>query len=569
MICCIAVSMLVASPSSVCQTSTKSASAPVPENGTFSSEGYFNGADGVRLFYRRFGHGKEVIVFLHGGPGGTMNNGFEMLALAKRRTVILYDQRGGGRSELISDPKLLTAQHHVRDLEALREYFHLERMSLLGISWGSGVATLYAAEHPARVERLLLVSPMPIARIPFGQERAAKLNAIQGKEAVERNQEISRLMVSATDQEVLALCRESFSITFRPYLANQANLKHVIDRCADIPPAAMRNRQIVSRATLASLGDWDFRPLLVKLKIPALVFEGTKTNVPLSSTREWAATIPNARRLLLIPDAGHEFWAEQPAAFVKAAEEFLKGNYPRQAVEVTGTVKKNVDAERLTLRACTDTNLNFFLPTPEARALVPSIMGSPFVTPLFGGNTTPLNVAHFHCKESSFGGSSGGPLHFALARVPLNPTGFYVMWVLTDNRSFRDALRSRGIDTHLATNVSFQIAGATWTTKWDGKFSPYSVTVHQTVPAAISNGQIDWAFSATHGVIRITGAYTLTEEFLDRSPLVHVPQQSALRRFFDQSRGNTALTHRNSFDLTLPPQCPTNKYLQGNRAIRN
>jgi len=68
----------------------------------------------------------------------------------------------------------------------------------------------------------------------------------------------------------------------------------------------------------------------VRLKMPALVFEGAKTNVPLSSTRAWAALLPNAR-LLLIPDAGHEFWAEKPEEFVLAAGRFLRGEYPQGA----------------------------------------------------------------------------------------------------------------------------------------------------------------------------------------------------------------------------------------------
>ena len=140
-------------------------------------DGHFTGADGVRLFYRKLGTGKDVVVMLHGGPGGTMNNGEEIAPLAKGRTLIFYDQRGCGRSELVSDPKLLTANHHVRDLEALREHFRLEHMSVLGISWGSGLAALYTAEHPERVTRLLLVSPMPIARFPFGPERREKLDA--------------------------------------------------------------------------------------------------------------------------------------------------------------------------------------------------------------------------------------------------------------------------------------------------------------------------------------------------------------------------------------------------------
>ncbi len=137
-----------------------------------ATEGYFTGADGVRLFYRQVGRGGSVAVFLHGGPGLNMHDGgcyFE--ALARGRTIIMYDQRGGGRSEVVSDPELLTAAHHVRDLEALRQHFGLEKMDIIGLSWGTGLAALYAAEHPERVRSMLLVGPMPVAKTPFDAER--------------------------------------------------------------------------------------------------------------------------------------------------------------------------------------------------------------------------------------------------------------------------------------------------------------------------------------------------------------------------------------------------------------
>jgi proline iminopeptidase len=293
-------------------------------------DGHFTGADGVRLFYRKLGSGTDVVVILHGGPGGTMRNGEEMAPLAKGRTLIFYDQRGGGQSDLVSDPTLLTASHHVRDLEALRQHFRLDQMSLLGISWGTGLATLYAAEHPARVARLLLVSPMPVARFPFGPERQEKLNAVLGKEQIARRDEVARRIPTASDDDAIALCREQLSIGMSAYLVDQRHLAHIADRCNEMSPASIRNRPNVARAGMASLGDWDLRPLLARLKMPALVFEGAQTNVPLSSTRAWAAALPNAR-LLLIPDAGHEFWAEKPDEFVVAADRFLRGEYPKNA----------------------------------------------------------------------------------------------------------------------------------------------------------------------------------------------------------------------------------------------
>jgi len=104
------------------------------------TEGYFSGADGVRLFYRRVGTKGNPIVFLHGGPGlGIGDGGYDMEPLARGRSLIMYDQRGSGRSEIVSGPRLLTVAYQVRDLEAFRQHFNLERMTVVGLSWGTGL----------------------------------------------------------------------------------------------------------------------------------------------------------------------------------------------------------------------------------------------------------------------------------------------------------------------------------------------------------------------------------------------------------------------------------------------
>lgn len=296
------------------------------------TEGYFTGAGGVRLFYRKVGRGKSVIVFLHGGPGLNMGDGgYDMEPLAEGRTLIMYDQRGGGRSEIITDPKMLTPEYHVRDLEALRQHFGLRRMPQIGLSWGSGLAVLYTAEHSERVDRLMLVSPMPPAKTPFAEERTAKIDALIGSAGVARSNEIRQALSKATDAEAIALCHEWFSISSPPYLVNpEAFTRGRSERICSAPPASLRNRFVVVSAVVGSLGDWDFRSLLAQLRMPALVIEGAKTNVPLDATREWAAAMPNAR-LLLIPDAGHVHFIEQPSAFFRAAERFLQGEYPKEA----------------------------------------------------------------------------------------------------------------------------------------------------------------------------------------------------------------------------------------------
>lgn len=296
-------------------------------------EGYFHGSGGTKLFHRKVGTGPKLVVFLHGGPGSNFRGSGDVIeGLADgRHSVVLYDQRGSGLSDRETIPALLTAGHHVRDLEALRVHLGAERMTLVGLSWGAGLAALYAAEHPRRVERLVLLSPMSPAKTPFWSQRQAKLGALAGEAATARRAEIQAKLPTATDEETTALCREMSDLVFRLYLHDPTpeKLAHAALRC-EIPPAAIRNRPVVESATLASLGDWDLRPKLEQIMAPALVVEGARSNVPLDATREWAALLPNAR-LLLLPDAGHEAVVDRPAAFLAAARTFLRGRFPRDA----------------------------------------------------------------------------------------------------------------------------------------------------------------------------------------------------------------------------------------------
>ena len=105
---------------------------------------------GVTLFERRVGAGPPTVV-LHGGPGAHhdyLRPGFDLLA--RGRTLIYYDQRGGGRSP-VSRETPVSWREQVEDLEALRGLWGLERLPIAGYSWGGLLALLYTLEHPDRV----------------------------------------------------------------------------------------------------------------------------------------------------------------------------------------------------------------------------------------------------------------------------------------------------------------------------------------------------------------------------------------------------------------------------------
>lgn len=327
--CCVALAFVVAGGTLLPGCTPSPERAPAEAHQPPIEEGYFPGADGVRLFYRKVGTGPETAVFLHGGPWDMSDGGYELDELAHDRTLIAFDQRSGGRSDLVNDGSLLTADYYVRDLEALRQHFGLERMTLIGQSWGAGLAALYTMEHSDRVERLLLLSPMPPAREPFSAQRREKTNAVIGTEGVARMREIARQIQTADDSEVKALCEEDKRILFRAYLLDVSSLDRMRVGYCEGPVEAIRH--IYRWAGVTSLGNYDFRPGLRTLRIPALVVEGAETQVPLEATREWAAAIPDAR-LLLVPGANHMVWLEgDVGGFLRAANQFLGGQWPMGA----------------------------------------------------------------------------------------------------------------------------------------------------------------------------------------------------------------------------------------------
>jgi proline iminopeptidase len=100
-----------------------------------SRAGYISVDDSLRLYYRVYGDGGDPLVLLHGGPGANfMGVGPDLLPLSEQHTLIMYDQRGGGRSDPDPNAASQTANTHVRDLETVRQFFDLERMTLIGHS---------------------------------------------------------------------------------------------------------------------------------------------------------------------------------------------------------------------------------------------------------------------------------------------------------------------------------------------------------------------------------------------------------------------------------------------------
>ncbi len=119
--------------------------------------GMLDVGDGHTICWERVGtRGAKPAVFLHGGPGGGISPSHRRLFDPARYDVILFDQRGCGRSTPHAELEANTTWHLVADIERLREMAGFEKWLVFGGSWGSTLALAYAETHPDRVSELVL-----------------------------------------------------------------------------------------------------------------------------------------------------------------------------------------------------------------------------------------------------------------------------------------------------------------------------------------------------------------------------------------------------------------------------
>jgi len=132
-----------------------------------------------KLYYEQCGNpeGKPVVL-LHGGPGGGCSAKMRRFHDPAKYRIVLFDQRGAGRSTPHADLEDNTTWHLVEDIEKLRRKLDIERWQVFGGSWGSTLALAYAEKHPARVTELVLRGIFMLRRWElewFYQEGASRL----------------------------------------------------------------------------------------------------------------------------------------------------------------------------------------------------------------------------------------------------------------------------------------------------------------------------------------------------------------------------------------------------------
>lgn len=279
--------------------------------------------------------GKPVVV-LHGGPGGGIAPFLRRFHNPRAYRIILFDQRGCGRSTPYGELRENTTPDLVADMERLREMLGIERWQVLGGSWGSTLGLAYAETHPERVSALILRSVFLLRRselVWFYQEGASWLfpDAFEAYQApipeAERHDMINAYhrRLTGKDEGLLRICARAWSVwesTCLSLLPNPERVAQASDDRFAYGFARIENHYFVNHGFFPSDGELLKRAHRLAA-IPGVIIQGRYDVVtPLRSAWDLHKAWPTAR-LDIVDDAGHTGTeAGLTAALVNATDGF-------------------------------------------------------------------------------------------------------------------------------------------------------------------------------------------------------------------------------------------------------
>jgi non-heme chloroperoxidase len=264
--------------------------------------------NGVELHYLESGRGVPVVL-IHGGLGDYREWNSQIGRLGSRYRVIAYSRRynyPNRNVEILPDHSAIV---EARDLAALLDALKLERVHIVGYSYGALTALFFATEHPERVETLTLAEPPILAwlpQIPGGQAELDKFMEAMWRpagQAFRRDDPETALRITCdyfsgkgSYDQVPAEFRQSLTDNIREWKA-----------------------LTTSRDAFPPLS----RELVRSLKLPILLLTGEKTLAPLRMINDALNhLLPNAGQVT-IPGATHDIWIEDPERCGQATANFL------------------------------------------------------------------------------------------------------------------------------------------------------------------------------------------------------------------------------------------------------
>jgi len=275
------------------------------------TEIYFD-VEGVALVPDRDRMREKPVAFLvHGGPGADHTSFKPTFSpLSQKMQLVYFDHRGQGRSQR-GDRDTYTLENNVEDMEALRQHLGLDKIVVIGASYGGMVALTYASRYPNHVSHLIAIVTVADSRF---LERAKQNLAERG---TEEQKAIAQHLWDGTFRDEAHL-REYFQVMGSLYSLSYdpASPQNSWQRATLSPDA-------INEAFSGFLRTYDVRDQLSKITAPTLVIGGRHDWIcPPEFSEEIAAGIPNSD-LRIFEQSGHAVRSDEPEALLDAIAGFI------------------------------------------------------------------------------------------------------------------------------------------------------------------------------------------------------------------------------------------------------
>lgn len=277
-------------------------------------------ANDVKIYYRTYGEGKPLLL-INGGPGFPSNH-FVSLAqeLAKNnRQVIIFDQRGTGRSQLSKlDANTVNMQLIIDDMEALRNHLQLPSWTLMGHSFGGVLAMSYAVKYGARVDGMILSASGGID-LEFSRylnaNLAVRLSPNQRSLLNYWSKQISER------KDVDRAIQKRLETNLAGYVFYPENRPKIIKSLTETSKLVPVVNDLIWDDL--SRQKYDLTEKLKTFQKPVLIIQGRQDFIGESTAIKTNQTIPNSE-LIFINECGHSIWLDQGEKYFSAIAEFLK-----------------------------------------------------------------------------------------------------------------------------------------------------------------------------------------------------------------------------------------------------
>jgi proline-specific peptidase len=277
----------------------------------------FVDVEGGRIWCGVAGDGPgEPLLCVHGGPGSTHDSYLELAELGGR-PYVFYDQLGSGKSERPHDDSLWVLERFVDEIDAIRRALDLERIHLIGGSWGGAVAAAYAARRPPGLRSLILSSPL--INVETWVRDARRLR--------EELPEEVRRDLDSHEASGRTQCPEYVAASLVFYKRHVCRLdpwpeevELVFERTNfEVYSKMWGPNEFTANGTLVGM---DVSPGLADIQCPTLFTCGRYDEATPESTSEFAAMVPNSQ-MRVYEDCSHLAIHEDPQLYLRTVDSFL------------------------------------------------------------------------------------------------------------------------------------------------------------------------------------------------------------------------------------------------------